>query len=44
MREEKIQILKMVEEGKITTEEGIELLEALETREETESPNLDSPK
>lgn len=44
MREEKMQILKMIEEGKITTEEGIELLEALETREETESSILDSPK
>lgn len=29
MKEEKLQILKMVEEGKITSEEGIELLEAL---------------
>lgn len=28
-REEKIQILKMVEEGKITVEDGVELLDAL---------------
>lgn len=28
-KEEKLQILKMVEDGKITSEEGIELLEAL---------------
>lgn len=30
-REEKMQILKMVEEGKITIEEGVNLLNALET-------------
>lgn len=34
MKEEKMQILKMIEEGKITSEEGIELLNALEEREE----------
>ncbi|NLW39643.1 MAG: hypothetical protein GXY96_01765 [Tissierellia bacterium] len=28
-KEEKLQILKMIEEGKITSQEGIELLEAL---------------
>ena len=28
-KEEKLQILKMIEEGKITSEEGIELLEAI---------------
>lgn len=31
---EKIKILKMVEEGKITAEEGIKLLEAVETKKE----------
>ncbi len=31
---EKIKILKMVEEGKITAEEGIKLLEAIETKKE----------
>lgn len=45
MKKEKMQILKMVEEGKITTEEGVELLDALETREETENlKNIDGPK
>ncbi len=34
MKEEKMQILKMIEEGKITSNEGIELLNALEEREE----------
>lgn len=29
MREEKLQILKMIEDGKITPEEGMDLLEAL---------------
>lgn len=29
LKEEKLQILKMVEEGKVTSEEGISLLEAL---------------
>ena len=28
-KDEKLQILRMIEEGKITSEEGIELLEAL---------------
>lgn len=32
LKEEKIQILKMVEEGKITSAEGIELLNALESK------------
>mgnify|MGYP000871696825 CR=1 FL=1 len=35
MREEKLQILKMIEEGKITPEEGINLLDALEDAKET---------
>ena len=35
LKEEKLQILKMVEEGKITPEEGISLLETLEDVEET---------
>lgn len=34
MREEKMQILKMIEEGKISAEEGIKLLNALEENEE----------
>lgn len=34
MKEEKLQVLKMVEGGKITPEEGIELMDALEDREE----------
>lgn len=34
MREEKLQILKMIEEGKISAEEGVELLNALENTEE----------
>ena len=33
-REERLQILKMVEAKQISAEEGIELLEALESREE----------
>ncbi len=35
LKEEKLQILKMIEEGKITPEEGINLLDALENVEET---------
>ncbi|MCF6460978.1 SHOCT-like domain-containing protein [Clostridium sp. Cult3] len=35
LKEEKLQILKMVEEGKITSEEGIDLLDALGDAEET---------
>ncbi len=34
MREEKLQILKMIEEGKITADEGVKLLNALEAAEE----------
>lgn len=34
LKEEKLQILKMVEEGKISSEEGISLLQALEDTEE----------
>lgn len=34
MKEEKLQILKMIEEGKITADEGVELLNALEEKEE----------
>jgi len=34
VKEEKLQILKMVEEGKITADEGVELLSALEERKE----------
>lgn len=42
-REEKMQILKMVEEGKITIEEGVNLLNALET-ETTQSTNKSNAK
>lgn len=35
LKEEKLQILKMIEEGKITSEEGIQLLDALGEAEET---------
>jgi len=35
LKEEKLQILKMIEERKITPEEGINLLDALENVEET---------
>lgn len=37
MREEKLQVLKMIEEGKITAEEGVKLLAAVETEEKKES-------
>ncbi|SET18376.1 SHOCT-like domain-containing protein [Anaerobranca gottschalkii] len=33
MNEEKLQVLKMIEEGKITAEEGIKLLAAVEQRD-----------
>lgn len=39
LREEKLQILKMVEEGKISSQEGIDLLEALENTEESHIRN-----
>ena len=39
LKEEKLQILKMVEEGKITSEEGIDLLDALGDAEETNVAN-----
>jgi hypothetical protein len=35
--EEKLQILKMIEEGKITSAEGLELMEALEKGEKSEN-------
>ena len=38
LKEEKLQILKMVEEGKISVEEGLDLLNALEEKE-TVKPN-----
>ncbi|SCG84494.1 hypothetical protein DW1_2939 [Proteiniborus sp. DW1] len=34
LKEEKMQILKMIEEGKITSKDGLELLGALEEKEE----------
>lgn len=45
LKEEKKQILKMLEEGKITSEEGINLLEALEnTAGEEHTLNTGKPK
>lgn len=39
-KEEKLQILKMIEEGKITHEEGLELLNAIEEKDkEFNTPN-----
>lgn len=37
MREEKLQVLKMIEEGKITAEEGVKLLAAVESEETRET-------
>ncbi len=34
LREEKMQILKMIEDGKITSKDGLELLSALEEKED----------
>lgn len=39
--QEKMQILEMVEEGKISVEEGTELLSALEGKQETIKPKKD---
>lgn len=36
-REERIQILKMIESGKITADEGLKLMEAIDTNESTTS-------
>ncbi len=44
MKEEKKQILKMVEEGKITVDEGLDLLNALEEREKIENTYTNDPK
>ena len=33
LKEEKLQILKMIQEGKITSENGVELLNALDTKD-----------
>lgn len=44
MKEEKKQILKMVEEGKITVDEGLELLNALDERFEIEKTYTNDPK
>lgn len=38
LKDEKLQILKMIEEGKITSHEGIKLLEALD-----DTPSISSP-
>ena len=43
-KEEKLQILKMIEEGKITSQEGIELLEALNDNDREEISYDDRPK
>jgi len=42
LKEEKMQILKMIQEGKVSSEEGIELLNALE--EKVGEPNKKSTK
>lgn len=39
LKDERLQVLKMVEEGKITSEEGINLFEALDDTEETYREN-----
>jgi len=39
-KDEKLQILKMIEEGKITSQEGIDLLEALEDTQEKNIENI----
>ena len=39
LKDERLQVLKMVEEGKITSEEGISLFEALDDTEETYREN-----
>jgi len=44
MKEEKKQILKMVEENKITVDEGLDLLNALEEREKIENTYTNDPK
>lgn len=44
MKEEKKQILKMVEDGKITANEGLELLNALDERYEIEETYTNEPK
>jgi len=38
LKEEKMQILKMIEEGKITSQDGLELLNALEEKEDLPMP------
>lgn len=44
-KEEKLQILKMIEEGKITSAEGLELMDALEKGEKSERfPALNNAK
>ncbi len=42
MREEKLQILKMIEDGKITPEEGMNLLDALGDLEEVHVKNQEA--
>lgn len=42
INEEKIQILKMIEKGKITSSEGLELLEAIENNPQQITPALNS--
>ncbi len=40
LSEERLRILKMVEEGTITTEEGVKLLEALRSGEQSAEPGM----
>ena len=40
LKEERMQILKMIQEGKISAEEGAKLLSALEGSRKTETANL----
>jgi len=44
MKEEKLQVLKMIEEGKITAEEGVKLLAAVETEEQAKNTSSTSAK
>lgn len=44
LKDEKLQILKMVEEGKITSDEAINLIETLENTEEKTRPENNKAK
>ncbi len=43
MNEEKLRILKMIEEGKITAEEGAKLMEAMDSSDSRETPSETKP-